>query len=489
MTEPANLIFFQSDNHNQRLLGCYGHPLVKTPNLDRIAERGVRFENAYCSSPLCCPSRASIANGRFPHQTGMWDNNLCYDGRVPSWMHRVREKGHPAVSVGKLHYRGSEDDNGFSREIAPMHIFGGVGDLLTLLRWNNLEPPHKGHWEMMQASGAGTSKYQDYDREITRQAIKWLKEEAPQQSEPWVLYVSYVSSHPPFIVPQHLWDLYPLEEMPLPVAFRPGERPEHPAYQHLRKCLEIPDLTDEDLLRRMAAGYFGLITHLDEQIGQVMDFAGETGLMDSTRLLYTSDHGESYGHHGLFNKCQLLETAAAVPLLMCGADIPAGKTVCQIVSSVDLFPTIVEAMGEVLPPEDADLPGLSLFPSMQGREEARIGFAEFHATGTINGSFMIRQGDWKLIFHVGMPRELFNLALDPLELEDLGQTPQGQAKADELEAILRQKLDPEAVDGQAKADQKAAAERNGGTQAILQRKGFGPYSPPPGVTPEQNPFN
>ncbi len=104
--------------------------------MDAIANRGVRFADSYCSSTLCCPSRATIASGRFPHQTGYWDNCLAYDGRVPSWGHRVRELGGHTTSIGKLHFRSTEDDNGFDEEIAPMHIIGGHGALTHLLRYN-----------------------------------------------------------------------------------------------------------------------------------------------------------------------------------------------------------------------------------------------------------------------------------------------------------------------------------------------------------------
>ena len=174
MSTPTNLILFQSDNHNRDLLGCYGHPVVKTPNLDKIAARGARFDNAYCTSSLCCPSRASLATGRYPHQTRYWDNCLAYDGRQPSWAGRIRDQGHKVVSVGKLHFRSTDDDNGFSEERAPMHIVDGVGGLVMLLRWSDDEPQQPNQWRMYsEESKVGTSNYQDYDREITRLAMDW----------------------------------------------------------------------------------------------------------------------------------------------------------------------------------------------------------------------------------------------------------------------------------------------------------------------------
>ncbi|MGI9336723.1 MAG: sulfatase-like hydrolase/transferase [Gammaproteobacteria bacterium] len=486
MNRPANLICFESDNHNRDLLGCYGHPKVLTPNIDRIASRGVRFANAYCSSPLCCPSRASLATGLYPHQTGYWDNCLVYDGRRASWAKRLRDQGHAAVSIGKLHFRSTEDDNGFSEEIAPMHIVDGIGGLAMLLRWSEDEPVQSNQWRLYSTeSKVGTSDYQDYDREITRYAIDWLEREGNKHDRPWVLYVSYTSSHPPFAVPKRLWDLYPIDEMPLPVAFREGERPEHPAYEHLRriKGIELMGESHEDMLRRVSAGYFGLITHLDEQIGQVIDAADGLGLLSDTRLLYTSDHGESYGNHGMFGKCQLLETAAAVPLVMSGPDIAAGQVVEQIVSQVDLFPTIVQSVGAGLEDQDVDLPGISLWPAMNGHERERLGFGEYHAACSRTGSFFLRRGTDKLIYHVNMPRQLFDLATDRQETRDRlaggGDTPASRI-ADELEALLRTICDPEQVDTRAKADQRRRVEAFGGNESI-QRMGVFTRTPPPGA--------
>ena len=134
MTNRANLLFIQSDNHNRQVSGCYGHRIVKTPTLDKLAGGGVRFANSYSTSALCCPARAAMATGRYPHQTGYWDNAIAYDGRMPSWMRRLRDQGHTVVGIGKLHYRSSDDDNGFSEELMPMHLLDGKGAIKNLLR-------------------------------------------------------------------------------------------------------------------------------------------------------------------------------------------------------------------------------------------------------------------------------------------------------------------------------------------------------------------
>ena len=485
MTRPANLILFQSDNHNGHLMGCQGHPLVQTPVMDRIAASGVRFANAYCTSPLCCPSRSSLATGRYPHQTGYWDNALTYDGRVPTWHHRLREQGHNVSAIGKLHYRSSEDDNGFTEEIVPMHLHEGKGAIKNLLRGYGAEPAKDdgSFWKLyIERSGVGATHYQDYDRDITARSIAWLKQHAGNSDKPWVLYVSYISAHPPFTVPQRLWDLYPESSMPLPPAFRPGQRPEHPAVEFLRHMDGMRVMTDEAALRRIAAGYFALITHLDEQIGTVLKAAEELGLLNRTRVAYTSDHGELFGAQGVFGKKNLYEGAIRVPLLISGPGVPQGRVVQQHASHVDLFPTLVAGAGASLTAADADLPGIDLWPAIGGHETRRTTFAEYHAQGSKVGAFVVRDGAMKLIYHVGMPPQLFDLARDPDETHDLAATDANTVLA--LGQLLRNICDPEAIDARAKADQRKAADAWGGAAKLLGETQI-LFTPPPGVSKEE----
>ncbi|MCP5149739.1 MAG: sulfatase-like hydrolase/transferase [Ectothiorhodospiraceae bacterium] len=483
MPVPTNLIWFQSDNHNRGVLGCYEHPTVRTPNLDALAARGTRFANAYAASALCCPARASLACGRYPHQTGYWDNAIVYDGRFPSWMRRVRDQGHRVDSFGKLHYRSSEDDNGFTTETDPMHILGGKGGVSMLLRGYDDEQVNVGQWELYaDRSGVGTTHYQDFDARVADQAIAWLEANARASGKPWVLHVSFPSPHPPFSVPQRLWDLYPLDAVPLPPLYSPDERPDHPALAHLRHIMRWDDIS-EDMVRRVGAGYFALITHLDEQIGRVMAAAERLGLLDRTRVLYTSDHGEMHGSHGLLGKCSLYEGAIGVPLIIAGPGILEGAVREEICSHVDLFPTVVEAAGARPDAADGSLPGASLWPALEGADRARIGFAEYHAAGSRNASFMLRDGPMKLVYHVGMPAQLFDLESDPNETTDLAGDPAHEATVARLERRLRAVCDPEAVDARAKADQRAKVEFWGGIDAV-KAEGMLVFTPPPGAKAE-----
>lgn len=479
MTEAANLIFFFTDNHARSMLGCYGHPLVKTPNLDKIAEMGVRFDNAYCASSLCCPSRAAMASGLYPHQTGYWDNYFAYNGCHPSWHGRLRDAGRTAVAIGKLHYLSSEIAQGFSDEIVTMHIVKATGDLIGLMRGTDEGVPERISFRNMYGeSGIGEAPYQNYDRDVTARAVEWLKNEAPKQDKPWVLLVSYASPHPPFTVPEQFFNMYPLDEVPMPVQWDGDSRPDHPALNHIRRvdCLSKP--VDEDFVRRTVAGYCGLVSHIDEQIGKVMDTARDSGLLESTRLLYTSDHGEAAGNHGMFGKSTLYEHSLGIPLMMSGPGVPEGQAVEEIVSNVDLFDTILEGLGCMDEEGNHQRMGSSLWPFIKGEGYPRLGFAEVHVKSTKNAAYMVRDGNMKLIYHVGAPLQLFDLLVDPVEAHDLASDPTYAGLIERLEQELRKVLDPEATNARAKADQLAHAERHGGIDAIRNQQNI-TMTPPP----------
>jgi choline-sulfatase len=479
MADFPNLLFFLSENHARHVAGCYGHRIAQTPNLDRLAALGATFENAYCASPICCPARASIATGLYPHQSSYWENSTAYNGRVPTWMHHLRDAGHEVTAIGKLHFRRTADDNGFTEEIEPMHIVGGIGGLLGLLRGSGEEPVRAGNWEMYVTDlGAGETAYQEYDRRITRHAIEWLNRHRAHTGKPWILCVNHISAHPPFKVPQRLLDLYPLDRVPLPVAAHPGVRPEHPAIRHLRRILGQHDELDETTLKRIAAAYFALVTHLDEQVGKVLAAAEDAGLLGTTRVIYSSDHGDCFGNHYILGKFNLYERAVGVPLIMAGPGIPARKRVSSPVSHVDLLPTILEAFGQEA--EDFSRMSGSLWRVLRGRTAAQTAFAEYHGLGSLNASYMLREGASKLVYHVGMPAQLFDLEQDPDELQDRAADPAYRALRERLEGRLRGILDPEATDARAKAEQRSKAAEFGGTAAILARGGF-PYTPPPGT--------
>ncbi|MBI4607453.1 MAG: sulfatase-like hydrolase/transferase [Candidatus Rokubacteria bacterium] len=476
---PTNVLFVLSDEHSRRILGCYGNPVVRTPNLDALAARGTRFASAYCQTPICVPSRASLATGRYAHAVNSWDNATPYVGpEAPSWGHRLTAQGHTVTTIGKLHYRRAGDPSGFPDQRVPMHVVEGVGDLYGLLRGDMPPRPHSRRYVV--EARPGESEYIRYDRAIAEATARWLAEEAGDQRRPWVLFVGFVSPHFPLVVPERYFNLYPLDSVPLPVQHAPEAWPRHPVIDLRRRQQALEEPLDEKTLRKALAAYYGLVSFLDEQVGIVLDALSEAGLAATTRVMYSTDHGELLGDHGLWWKSAMYESSVAVPLIMAGPDVPRGHVVRTNAMLVDIFPTLVEAVGARLADEDRDLPGESLIGLAREVDRPRTAFSEYHAIMSPSGTFMLRTARYKYVHYVGYPPQLFDLAVDPDETRDLGTDPQYADVRAACVRELRGIVDTEQVDARAKADQRRRIEVAGGVEAILAGGAKIAYTPAPG---------
>jgi choline-sulfatase len=480
--EPRNLLFILSDEHQRDIAGCYGHPTAITPNIDALAARGTRFTNAYTPCPICVPARASLATGRWVHQIKAWDNAAPYHGKPPSWHHRLRSNGHRVVSIGKLHFRATADDNGFSEEILPLHVLDGKGDLIGMLR----EPPaERGSMPALAASaGPGNSTYNDYDRAIAAAASQWIAAQANRVGDkPWVLFVSFVRPHFPLTAPPEFYELYSPERVALPRLYDESKRPRHPAVTALNSVMNYDDFfADELAVRRAIASYYALVSFLDHNIGQVLAALEATGLTASTRVIYTSDHGDNLGSRGLWGKSVMYEESAAIPMVMAGDGVSGGGVVDAPVSLVDCYRTVLEAVGCPLSSDELAVPSCSLWEIATGARPDRTVLSEYHAVASITGTFMIRHGRWKYIHHVGYRPELFDLEGDPGETTDLAERPDMASVLAECEAALSRICDPGAVSAEAFADQRRRIAEHGGRDAIIAHGDYG-YTPAPGEKP------
>lgn len=481
-----NLLCIMSDEHSRRILGCYGNEVVQTPNLDRLAATGTLFENAYCNSPICVPSRASFATGRHVHETGHWDNSFPYHGEPRGWGHRLLDLGHRVDAIGKLHYRGSDDPNGFDNEILPLHVLGGRGDVQGMIR--RPPPRRSGTRQLAGDAGEGESTYIRYDRDIRDAACAWLRKAGRNPpSRPWVLFVSFVCPHFPLVAPPEYFRRYPLEDVPVPQLRAPGEFPDHPVIRKLREAQDYEDhFRDERHVRAAIAAYYGMVTFLDDNIGRVLDTLEAEGLATDTQVLYTSDHGDNLGARTLWGKSNMYEESAGVPLIMQGADVPAGKRVGTPVSLIDAYPTILAAVGVRTTPEEGGLPGRALLEIAGGAAPDRTVFAEYHAVASITGMFMVRFGRFKYVHHEGYRPQLFDLEADPLETRDLGSEPGRKAVVAEGDRRLRQVCDPTAATASAFADQDRRIAELGGEDHVRAMGSF-PYTPAPGEEPRFSP--
>ena len=479
--KPSNMLFIFSDEHDPRYMGCSGHPFVGTPNLDALAARGTRFTRAWTPCPVCVPTRASLATGRHVHQIGYWDNAIAYDGRVPSWGHRLQAAGINVESIGKLHYQDHGSPTGFDRQHEPMHILDGIGQL-----WGSVRDPmpvKAGPSALYARVGAGESSYNRYDRRIGSLARRWLEDKAREPGDrPWMLFVGFVAPHMPLVVPEKYLEPYLRRDIPMPKLLPRDGYMRHPWVERMASFWDHDATFVSDERRRLAiACYFGLISFLDEQVGELLATLESTGLADNTRVIYSSDHGDNLGTRGLWNKDVLYRESTAIPMIVAGPDVPCGVRDANV-SLVDLFPTFLHNAG--VPPcaDDAGLPGRSLLDiAREPDDTARVGFSEYHAVGAESGAFMLVKGRFKYHHYVGYRPELFDLESDPGELQDLAHMPGYQSVVADFEKLLRAMLDPEAIDRHAKADQAALIERFGGREAAL-KLGY------PGETPADRKF-
>jgi len=477
MSKARNVLVIMSDEHNPRVLGCAGHRVIHTPNLDALAARGTMFTSTYTTSPVCIPARAGFACGKYIHQIGYWDNADAYDGATPSWHHMLRDSGHRTVSIGKLHFRAPGEDHGFSEEQIPMHIYEAKGDLLGLIRD---DMPRRGNSKKMAAmAGPGESTYTFYDKDICSRAQVWLREEATKpQDKPWVLFVSFVAPHFPLTAPPEHYYRYWNRELPMPLLYAREHRPRHPYLEDYRNTFCYDDFFESDAdVKKALSGYFGLVSYLDENIGKLLATLQDAGLADDTVVMYTSDHGDNLGARGLWGKSTMYEQIAGVPMILAGPGLPRGRVVDTPVSHVDALPTILEAAGEKTP---EGFPGFSLREIAHGAKPERTVLSEYHGMGSATGAFAIRVGKWKYVHYAKYPPQLFDLERDPDEMHDLASDPKHAAALAECRGKLYAMLDPEDVDRRAKARQAELLAANGGREAVIQRGDFG-FTPAPGT--------
>lgn len=470
MRNYRNVLLICSDEHDPRHTGFMGSSVLKTPNLDRLAAGGTVFTRAYTPSPICVPARASLATGRWVHQHRCWDNAIAYDGRLPSWGHRLQQAERGVESVGKLHYRNGDDDTGFDRQRDAVHIAAGMGQV-----WGCVRDPLPERSEgagLFRRIGAGETEYNRFDRRVADGAIDWLKSRAEagataRDNRPGMLFAGFVAPHFPLVVPQEYLDLYPPECIPWPKLRPESGTVRHPWVQRQAEFNHLDAQLGDDQRRRLAiASYFGLISFLDEQIGRVLAALDDLGLANETLVIYTSDHGDNLGARGMWNKSLLYREATGVPLVLSGPGIARRRSDTNV-TLVDIYPTVLDALGVAARPEDADLPGASLLGLPAGADIDRVAFSEYHAVGSPSGAFMLAQGRFKYHHYVGYEPELFDLHDDPEETTDLAARPSYRHIVAQFDRLLRGRIDPEAIDRLAKNDQNALVERFGGRDAAL----------------------
>ncbi|MEJ1154673.1 sulfatase-like hydrolase/transferase [Microbacterium marmarense] len=476
-TPPRHAIVIMTDQHARYASGAYSNPTILTPNIDALASRGTTYSAAYCNSPICVPSRASIMTGRPVHEIGAWDNAHPYSGSPEGWSHALRQAGVHTAVIGKMHFRSGTDDTGFNEVIEPLDVIGGVGDIYSLVREGM--PPRPALADLVRDARVGESPYLDFDRRVADAATDWIAN-APLD-ESWVLLVSFATPHHPLRVPQKYWDLYPDIEVEDTTA---APDTQHPYIAELRRVMGVGEAFEPDEISRARRAYYGLCTLADELVGQVLTAASDRGFDDeTTTTIYTSDHGVSLGERGLWWKHHMYEESAGVPLIASGPRFAPGSRVAQPVSLTSLYPTLLDVFG-VEDSRQSPLAGPTLPASDDSVPHTAGGFSEYHALGASSAAFLLRREQFKLVYFATEVAQLFDLEQDPGEHVDLVGDPRYAEKLAEMVAELMSLVDVHGVDQRAREDQARLIMAHGGRDAILADGFTIAFTPPPeAVTP------
>jgi choline-sulfatase len=435
--KAPNILFVMADQLAAQALPAYGHPVVKAPRIAELASGGVVFDNAYCNSPLCAPSRFSMLSGLMPSAIGAYDNAAEFPASVPTFAHLLRLAGYRTVLAGKMHFVGPDQLHGFEErlttDIYPAD-FGWTPD------WEHPDV-HQDYFHTMlsvvEAGPCTRSQQIDFDEEVAFQAERRIYDLARMDDRrPFLLLASFTHPHDPYTIGRPYWERYDPAEIDLPrVPANPLDELEPHSRRIARSIgLERYEMTEERI-RNARRAYYGAISYIDDKLGGLLDALAVTGLAEDTIVIFAADHGDMLGERGLWYKMTFFEWAARVPLIVHEPGRFAPRRVGRSVSLLDLLPTLCDlASGTVCGPAEP-LEGRSLLPLLEGREEGWTDqvFGEYLGEGAAGPMVMVREDRFKYVIGEASPPQLFDLEADPLELDNLA----GRAEHAEVECSFK----------------------------------------------------
>jgi choline-sulfatase len=444
-----NIVLIVSDQHRGDWLGASGNRLVTTPNLDRLAAEGVNFTQAYCASPLCVPSRMSLMSGREPHRTDVYGNEDYLASDVPTFAHAAAIAGYDTVLCGRMHFVGPDQRHGFQErlvgDITPSYPGGPKTDYAHL---RGTTDPDRISIEL---AGPGKSPVLDYDAAVVLACEEYVQKRVEcEAATPLLMTVGLYGPHAPYTSPSEEFEAA-LAAVRAHDQVIPADAEPHPAIQQQREAQRLDTVTPEQLTM-VRANYVGLINHLDRNVGRILNAIAN--LPGDTIILYTSDHGEMAGDHGLFWKRSFYEQSVRVPMIWRafgpGADkfTVASQRVDTPVSLLDVAPTVAAFAGApALPNGDGrSLRSLMRQPQAAGQaEEERPVFSEL-VTGARGAVRMVRSGRFKLVYHhAASHHQLFDLADDAAETNDLFGDPRFDKDVERLMRLARDGWDADEI--------------------------------------------
>lgn len=463
-----NVLIVMTDQHRADLMTCAGNAVVPTPNIDRIAAEGVRFENTYCPYPVCVASRMAMLSMRYAHTTGAVNNTDRLDWRYATIAHHFGRHGYLPGLIGKMHFNDAHK-HGFeyylsindwlmylgpkvqhyANEIAshPLskHFFhtmiddgAGMPDVSDL--WDG-PSPWVGHVERYDfREMASQLEAEDHlDSFIARESVKFMQRYCDQ---PFFLVTSFMKPHTPLFPPKAWADLYPVDDMVLPEV---GSVESYPP--HIQQRIAHHVSQDPRLRKAHLAGYLGNLAFVDTRVGVVLDGLESLGLADNTIVVYTSDHGEMAGDHGLFQKFCLFDPSVKVPLIVrAPGEMPRGVVTDALTELIGLGPTLSDLAGLPAPtaapladtldvPAELDAHSFADVVRNPSGPAAEAAFSEYALRSGVP-QYMVRTARYKYMYNEGSMCELYDLQEDPGERINRIQDP-GLAK---VEADLRARL-------------------------------------------------
>lgn len=442
-----NVLFIISDDLNNSL-GCYGDPLVKSPHIDRLAGRGVRFDRAYCQYPLCGPSRNSLLTGLYPNSTGIHQNQQIFRQTIPqqlSLSHAFRMDGYFAARIGKLyHYNvpksvgtnGHDDPGSWELELNP----AGCDRLIEEPDIFSLRPGSFGGTLSWYASPRGDKEHTDG---MLATDAEWVLERCAKENRPFFLAVGFYRPHTPYVAPEEYFEHYPKEEMPLVKGVEEDVKdlPEDALGSQKKEHA----LLNDDLRQQAKQAYFASVEFMDAQTGYVLDALERLGLADNTIVVFTSDHGYHLGEHGLWQKMSLFEESARVPLIIAAPGVSQEGVASQsVVGHIDVMPTLTELCNV---PAPENLQGQSLVQMLNDPGHKGRGWAltQVRRGGGKNRTFgySLRTPQWRYTeWDEGRRgRELYDHDNDPAEQTNLADDPQHADLIAELSGQLHHAID------------------------------------------------
>ena len=444
-----NILLLMTDQQRWDAMGCSGD-WVQTPNLDRIASEGVRFTNCVTTSPVCIPTRLSLATGLYPHNTGVWNNmHHQMSAETPTWMQAVRDAGYRTSLFGKTHLHPHSGDLRERKELMnaygldDVNEIGGPRASANVLSHMTAAWQAKGLWDTYRADyrerfsnkphvvRPSVLPLEDYaDVYVGQQAKGYLKRY--DREEPWCCWVSFGGPHEPWDTPEPYASMYNPADMP-PAMPRPetGERPRG----HLDRLMErVNSNFEEGEIGRLRANYAGNVTLIDAQIGEILDVIQARGELENTVIVHCSDHGEMNGDYGLTYKSNFLNGAVRIPLLVRTPDAVEDAVCDSPVEWIDIGPTLVELAGGELKHRQF---GKSLCPVLAQPASMHRDFA----ISEIEGEIMLLNRQWKIALNAnGEAYLLFDVQNDAEETQNLAGRPEIADVETELRLQILERL-------------------------------------------------